>query len=336
MIKTTKTFLIIVFSILLITCVSALCLLVKKENIDDVDTVTSNLANSAFAGFYSTFFFTINHYIYCKKHNKNFKINSEGWVLKSHLGWEDYFINTELKNIDSSDTKGFGHGNVIEEYSIDEYRKAIPEIYIYNENTKKEIQNSMNKFNLSNNNYDAIFIRRGDKLGAESNFIGEENYIDLLLIKNPKCENIYLQTDDYNSYKNLQQIIKNRNLNIKLYTLCDENDYGTIMSNAQKGILLNSAKNHENNKAYLSTIIDKIEKTKPVEDMNKEEKYQHVLNMIVGIDIATNSNICITDYQSNVSRFIKLAHKNPDNVYDVLTGNSDIDYEKLICPAYGF
>jgi len=333
MIKTTKTVLIFIFSILLITCVSALYLLVKKENIDEVDTVTSNLANSGFAGFYSTFFFTINHYIYCKKHNKNFKINSEGWVFKSHLGWEDYFINTELKNINnSSNTKDFGHQNVLEDYSIDEYRKAIPEIYKYNENTKKEIQNSMNKLNLSNNNYDSIFIRRGDKLGSESDFINEEKYIDLLLIKNPKCENIYLQTDDYNSYKNLQQIIKNRNLNIKLCTLCDENDYGTIMSNMQKNILLNSAKN----KAYLSTIIDKIEKTKPVEDMNKEEKYKHILNMIVGIDITLNSNICITDYQSNVSRFIKLAHKKSDNVYDVLTENSDIDYEKLICPAYGF
>jgi len=331
-----KSIVIFIFSILLVICMISLALLIEQENFGEAETIISNLSNSSNAGFYSTFFFALNHYIYCKKHNKNFKINSEGWIFKANLGWEDYFINAALNNIDSSNKKDLGHGNVAEEYSLDEYKKAIPEIYNYNERTKMEIQNSMKKFRLSNNKYDSIFIRRGDKLGAESNFIAEEKYIDLLLKKNPKCESIYLQTDDYNSYKNLQHIINSRSLNIKIHTLCDENDYGTIMTNMQKGILLNSTKNHENNKAYLSTIIDKIEQTKPVEDMNNEEKHKHVLNMIIGIDIVLNSNICITDLQSNVSRFIKLAHKKPDNVYDVLTGNSDLNYNKMICPAYSF
>jgi len=56
--------------------------------------------------------------------------------------------------------------------------------------------------------------------------------------------------------------------------------------------------------------------------------------MIIGIDFCLKSNICVCDYQSNVSRFIKLAHSNPVHVYDVL--NQEIDYNKLICPAFGF
>jgi hypothetical protein len=56
--------------------------------------------------------------------------------------------------------------------------------------------------------------------------------------------------------------------------------------------------------------------------------------MIIGIDICSKSNICICDYQSNVSRFIKLFHNNPNNVYDII--NEDIDYNKIQNPAYGF
>ena len=50
--------------------------------------------------------------------------------------------------------------------------------------------------------------------------------------------------------------------------------------------------------------------------------------MISGIDIVINSNVCTTDYQSNVARFIKLKHKNPSNVYNIMDENNDIDYNK--------
>jgi len=105
--------------------------------------------------------------------------------------------------------------------------------------------------------------------------------------------------------------------------------------NKQKNILNESAKNNKSNKDYLSKNIDKLNQTKAVEDMNNEEIYKHTLDMIVGVDIVANSNICITDYQSNVSRFIKLFHKIPNNVYDVNSTN-DIDYEKKICPSFSF
>jgi len=56
--------------------------------------------------------------------------------------------------------------------------------------------------------------------------------------------------------------------------------------------------------------------------------------MIIGLDIVFNSNICVTEYQSNVSRFIKLAHKNFDNVYNIMDPNNDIDINKKICLAH--
>jgi len=303
------------------------------ENYDSINIV-SNLNN--YAGFYSLFFFTLNHYIYCKKTKNNFKINSEKWLFKSEHGWTDYFEPVELiydKNI--KENKIVNHSEVLGDYKIKEYQEFIPELYKYNENTKQEINKIYNKFNLIKGQYDSLFIRRGDKLGAESVLILEDIYMNKILEKNPNCKIIYLQTDDYNCYKNIEQYIKDNKLNIKVYTLCNENSVGVIVHNNQKNILNKSAKNNESNKDYLSKNIDKLNQTKAVEDMNSEEIYKHTLDMVIGVDIVANSNICITDYQSNVSRFIKLFHKTPNNVYDVISTH-DIDYEKKVCPSFSF
>jgi hypothetical protein len=307
----------------------------ENEN-DNNETIISNLDGSS--GFYSVLFFIMNHYLYCKKNNKHFKIDSNGWLFKAKDGWTDYFEDIELNKDFSSDTniKNHGFSTIISDYSIKDYKNIIPDFYIYNENTKKEIQKIKLKFNLIDNEYDSIFIRRGDKLGWESDYIKEDDYINLLLKKNKNCKIIFLQTDDYNCFLNLEKYIKNNNLNIKLYTICDKNSVGSITFNYNKDILKDSSIYNTSNKDYLSTIINKLDKTKSVNEMNKEEIYDHTLKMIVGIDVVLKSKFCITDYQSNVGRFIKLAHNNSDNVFNVLDENNDIDYLKKTCPSHDF
>jgi hypothetical protein len=56
--------------------------------------------------------------------------------------------------------------------------------------------------------------------------------------------------------------------------------------------------------------------------------------MLIGIDIVLNSKICVLDYESNVSRFIKLAHSNPNNVFDI--NKKVISLNTILFPAYGF
>jgi hypothetical protein len=100
-------------------------------------------------------------------------------------------------------------------------------------------------------------------------------------------------------------------------------------------MLINTPQIHTN-KQYISQNIDKLNATKTMEDMNSEEKYKHTIEMIIGVELCIQSNICITDYQSNVARFIKLAHRDSINVHNILSPDKDIDYNHLICPAYGF
>lgn len=310
--------------VLLIVIILFMCLK-KKESFENNISVLNDSA-----GFYSQFFFTLNHYIYCKKNNKNFSINSDKWLFKSKIGWNDYFKPTELKYYEGREEKHYSHNNVIEDYSISEYKENIPNIYIYNEKTINEINKMKSFFNLIDKQYDSIFIRRGDKLIEESEYIDENKYIELLLNKNPYCNKIFVQTDDYNCYLNLKKYIDTKKLNIEIYTLCDKNMVGVIVKDDQKELLKTTTKNSE----YLNKIKDDLSKTKSVEKMNSDEKYKHVIDMVGGIDIVCNSNICITDYQSNVSRFIKLYHNNSNNVYDI--NNTTIDYSKKICPAYSF
>jgi hypothetical protein len=309
-----------------------------RETFNNEDTILSELNNSA--GFFSMFFFTLNHYLYCKKNNISFKLKSDDWLFKKELGWEDYFLPIELTN-NNSNTHHFkivSHPEVLQDFAIEEYRDIIPEIYIYNENTKREIQKAREKLQLVNKPYDSIFIRRGDKLANESKFYDTDEYIRLLLKKNPYCKTIFLQTDDYNTYLDLQKYNHDNHLGLEIVTLCDENMRGVVVNSDYKNILKNAQDTNENekNRNYLNKINEHLEKTKPVNEMNPDEKYEHTLTMIIGIELLVNSTICICDYQSNVSRFVKLLHKTPNNVYDIMNSEKDIDYQKKICPAHSF
>ena len=300
---------IVILTTILVINVIILLLNTYTECFEKDKNVISVLSNGP--GFYASFFIMLNHYIYCKKHKKNFKINSENWLYKKQDGWTDYFKNTELKYNDNVDTQQIEFLTVLEDFPIIDYKYNIPEVYIYNENTIHEIQKTKERLNLLNKNYDSIYIRRGDKLIAESVILQTDDYLKLLLKKNPNCKTIFLQTDDYNTYIELQKYNEERQLKLEIITLCDKNMRGSITDNNRKSEILNSdISKNKNNQDYLNTIKIYLEHTKTIHQMNPDEKYNHTILMIIGINIISNSNICICDYQSNVSRFIKLFHKN--------------------------
>jgi hypothetical protein len=304
------------------------------ENIENNETIVSNLEKNQ--GFFSQFFFLLNQYLYCKHNKKNFKINSENWLYKFKDGWTDYFEAIELNFYDNNSiNKDMYHSNILGDFTINNYIEAINDVYKYNDITKIYIEETIEKLNLKNQQYSSIYIRRGDKLASESKIINEDEYLKILIDKNPHCNNLFVQTDDYNCVLNLQNYIDEKKLNIKIYTLCSNEQYGSITNNNYKNQLSN-ASHFDENKQYLSDNLNKIINNKSIEDMNNEEIKQHTLDLISGIDIVKNSDYCILDYQSNVSRFIKLFHNNPKNVINVNDANNDIDYDKKTCPAWGF
>ena len=291
------------------------------------------------AGFFSELFFSIHHYLYSKKNKINFNLETTNWLFKYKKGWEDYFEN--IDNIDNIDNIKYTnnrlmHGNITTDlFTITEYKNIIPEFYIYNKTTTQKIYDCKNKLNLINKKYDSIFIRRGDKLVSESEYIPTVNYIELLLKKNPICNTIFLQTDDYNCYLDLVNYVTNNNLNIDIITLCNPKSLGGIVVNCSHiQQLIHVKTTRINNKEYISKNNVNFRNTKSVDQMNEEEIYEHTINMIIGIDITLQSQICVCEYSSNVARFIKLAHHNSNNVYNIIKPDEDINWDSTLCPCY--
>jgi hypothetical protein len=277
-------------------------------------------------GFFSMLFFIINHYLYAKANSINFRLDTSNWLYLYKKGWTDYFMPIDLIfNENNTEEKVYGHNKVIQDYSVREYKKIIPTIMKYNDGVKEYIQSIYDKLNLHKGEYSSIYIRRGCKLSYESKFHESYKYLELLLEKDPSCSKIFLQTDDYNSYIDIISYISEKNLDIEVLTLCESDMVGMSVSLDLKYMTTSIPKNTQ----YFSKIRHHV---KMINQMNKDEIKDHTYSLLAEIDITCNSKICITDYQSNVARYIKLAHNNFENVFDIEGHTMNLDI--LSCPAY--
>lgn len=288
------------------------------------------------AGFFSQFFFTINHYMYCKKHRINFTLDSSDWTFSYKNGWTDYFKSFDLDFGNATTNERYGHGTVLENVSYKEYGEVLKEVYQYNDFIQSKIDEKMKELKLINGEYDSIFIRRGDKLLCESRFIETEEYIKKMLEKSPDCKTIFLQTDDYQSYLDITQYIETHGLDINVLTLCPPNLFGFTMSGIE---FYKNPSDFKENQPYIDKIRDMNVQNKIIFDLDKEEMLDHMITFLLGVDIVLQSNICITDYSSNVARFIKLWKGEP--VYTALQCSSqyheagkELNIDIINCPSY--
>lgn len=299
--------------------------------------ITSVLDKSA--GFYSVLFFTINHYIHCKKNNKTFKLDDSNWLFKSVNGWTDYFktIDFEGGNDTHEEPQVLKHNQLAGNFLMWDYQDIIRNhLYLYNDEVAREIREKKTELGLVHGEYDAIFIRRGDKLCCESKFIDTNQYVELLLRKNPNCCTIFVQTDDYNVFLDVEKYVKTHNLNIRVVTMCDPNTRGMVIFDKVLSVELNNVviRGNQMNQQYFETIYDDLKKFTPVEKMNSEQIYRHTVDMLIGVDIVLHSKYCILDNQSNVSRFISVAHNDYTKLFDVRYPNENINMGWSMCPAY--
>lgn len=309
-----------------------------KEKFDapTYKNLISNWDNGS--GFYSELNFKLNHYLYCKKYNINFKTNSDNWPYKYNNGWTDYFQNIELNlnsDFNNNDTNLIhtesGCCINLEQFKLKDYVNIIPEYYKYTPEVEKIINNKKQELGLNNGEYGCIYIRRGDKLVNEIEFTHSDKFIDKLLNVYPDCKTIFLQTDDYNCFIDLLNYIKEKNLNIKPITLCPDTNFGAI---AHSGWANQMKENTNANKEYLDKINKNL--SKPISEMTLDEKYAHTIELITSVDICINSKFCICDYKSNISRFIKVAHKNVMNVFDIGEGDKFFNLESYKSIGFDF
>ena len=314
-------------------------------------SVISNWDNGS--GFFSELAFKLNHYLYCKKYNLNFETPAVNWPYTYSEGWTDYFKEVKLSNKpkDKTEYKTVGYCEILEQFSLADYIAIIPEYYCYNEKTAKHIAKVKTDLELMNIEYGAVYIRRGDKLVDEIKIIPAEDFAKLLLDKMPNCTTIFVQTDDYNCYLDIKKYIETIQISanntacntIKVLTICPDTNFGAIANSGYTKRMVNdnisiSGENNkvlDDNKKYLENIKHKL--SKPIADMSTDERYTHVMELLSGVDICLNAKVVICDYNSNVSRFIKVAHPNFDAIFDINSKNGEtIKRTDKLCLGYDF
>ena len=278
-------------------------------------------------GFFCQMWKLLSKYLVAKQFNLPFYIDDSEWMFKHTNGWRDYF--TTLNIINSTTVLQQPLYIDIEErytdsFTLNEYRYAIKEVFQFNSIVKERFYKTLEKYNLTENNYDAIMIRR--KIYGESEYISTEQYVNKLLQKDIK--KIFVQTDDYNAYKEVCNLVNGR---AQVFTTCPEDKLGCFVFNYSPEV---GSTLSEQNDTYLKNLTS-LPKKKSVNQYNSEEMKEHVEEMLIGLEICLHSRYLVLDYQSNVTRYLVVNHNNPSNVINI--HNEIIDFSvPMRSPTYGF
>ena len=139
-------------------------------------------------------------------------------------------------------------------------------IFRFNNETKKEIYKLINNLNLPKK-YIGFHIRAGDKI-TEAELIKPEKYIESLK-KHSDIKDIFISTDDYSVVEKLKNQYGNE---YNIYTLTNKKELGYNQGDFEMS--------------------------------NKNEKYNHLIEFFVSIEILLNSELCFGSYTSNPSIFL--------------------------------
>lgn len=289
-------------------------------------------------GYCNQLWHLIGYYLKAEKDKKTFILDDSVWNWKNKNGWDDYFesliIKRKVKSIKEPISKNPLFNNTgynreeLNIFTLSEYKKGFEEIMKLNKELKEKMIKIMKEKGLKKGEFDAIMIRRGSKLFKESKYITTESYINKLVEKGTK--KIFIQTDDYNSYEEVKEIIKRKGLEIELYTICPEYKRGgqTAYKRELNKIKENVEKSNE--KEYIKEFV---KNKKSEEEYTKEEMRIHMEEMIIGLEICILSRYLSTDLQSNITRMLYTRHEK------VLTVDNTLKPEfnrKMYNPATNF
>lgn len=271
--------------------------------------------------------FSINHivgnYIFAKKNNLTFTLVDNAWLFKHTLGFKDYFDSIETHTSDKVYKEPIIHLSIGDErlsstrFSVKEYQEAFSFVTQLNKYMEEKKQNIMKELGLAEGNYDAIMIRRGDKIFFESYYVDTVDYVSKLAER--KTNIIFVQTDDYSGYLEVVEEAKKIDPTIRVVTTCPPTQRGTVNHKSMRQRLDNTLYSKDNNiimqeknYAYCQDNITKMSKS--IEEYSPEEIRAHGEESIIGLEICSLSRYLCMDLQSNINRYLFLKHNNIDNI----------------------
>lgn len=145
--------------------------------------------------------------------------------------------------------------------------------------------------NSFNEPYAAIHVRRGDKVDGYKSSKGYQiiegeniplcDYLSVIRNKLPVLKRLFVMADDYGVINELRSMVSD----LEIVTLCQDTEQGY----------------KQNDFALL----------------DKSTKILSIRRLISEVDIASNSQVFVGCYKSNVSRYIALTHRKPNRCFSI-------------------
>jgi hypothetical protein len=250
-------------------------------------------------GFYSEINNLINAYIYAAQNGLDFSVDASISKLYFSKGFHYYFeplvINNNVHQSDELIMKGVHCSNFrmmrseCKNIPFEVKREITEKIIKYTFHVQNKINKIIDSLKLPDR-YNVIQIRRGDKVNEKLAWTSERGFGEskryefdeyISRIDKGEVRDTFVMTDDYKVINEANEYVESNSLDIKLYTLCEMTSDGH------------------------STIM-----------RYKDENYyteNEVINLLAECEIARNSRFFVGTFSSNIGRYIKLTHKNPQN-----------------------
>lgn len=281
-------------------------------------------------GFFCQLWKLASNYLYAEKNKLQFLLDDSTWMFKHTLGWRDYFSSLNLVSETQSIQSPIYRELEVEDsrlhkFTLKQYNDAFKNIYVFNHSLKERLTTQRATFSLTDR-YSSIMIRRGDKMYGESAYIDTLEYVKQLEDKNLPI--IFVQTDDYKSYEEVCNITKGWETPVQVFTTCPPHQLGAFVFNYAPH---SGSKVSDLNNSYLMNLTKHTQKS--INKYSPEEMREHVEEMLIGMEICIQSTFLVTDFQSNVTRFLYCNSRSVGSVGDIAGPTFDT---VLVCPAKGF
>jgi hypothetical protein len=240
-------------------------------------------------GLFADLGFFIESYIRAKRAGMPFYVDSKEWSYKANKGWHDYFKSfQEVPENNVMPAIICSHSSVPTDIDgnqkiyLKDVEVAAKEIFVLTDSLQSKVDDIINSYGT----YEALYIRRGDKMISESVFKPTSDILSQIQLEDSLP--LFVQTDDYAEVKNIKSI----NPQKKVVTIVPE-----VRSGA-----------HESHR----------------QTMTPQEREETTNELLMGMMICMRAKKCYVDISSNVSRFIKIY--SPDSVFFYKLGNEIPNY----------
>lgn len=281
-------------------------------------------------GFFSEALEILHFFMRAKREDKILALDCRKWLFTVSKGWNDWFTTLEDR---PKPWKAFpstwdtGADETI--FTWKEYEKATKELFQLQPYLLEMVSKAKAEMGLETGEYASIFIRRGCKIKFESEYFDTKQYVDRVFKEWPDCKKIFVQTDDFRAYLEVRGLVPDT---VAVFTTCPEDKLGTFVFEYSPltDHRIDKSENHE----YLEKFKD-LPPQKTLPEMTKEELFAHVVEMLVGLTICTQSRGIALEYFSNVSRYLALAHK--DGLKGIWNIDDRVKFDEntlVRCPRY--